>query len=125
MNHHSEWIKAELTRLMKEAAAKIETAQTPAEIDLESCRQRAYKQVYNMIGRMERQAYPLQANIEEGGRVKETTEADNITIQHTADGRTLVYYADTKGAINFDELQTGQDLTISTNPIINRYKLED
>ena len=126
MNHHAEWLKSELLRLSEEAAAKMETAETVAEIDLEGCRQRAYKQVFYMIERMERQAASLRATIDEGGRITQSIEAETITIRRTPEGGTVAYFTDAKGnVIACEALETGQDLTITTNPIKGRYKLED
>lgn len=126
MNHHAEWLKAELTQLMNQAAAKMEAAETPAAIDLEGCRQRAYKQVFYMIERMERQAASIRATIDEGGKTTQAIEAEAVTIRHTPEGGTVAFFTDAKGNnIAWEALGTGQELTVTTNPIKGRYKLED
>lgn len=125
MNRHAQWMKDELNRLMKVTQDKMNAAETPAEVDLEGARQRAFKQVYHMIERMERQAPGLYAEISLDDTTITTAEADLIFIRHTQEGATVNFYDEDGRHLTTESIKGNQNLTIQTNRIIDRYKLED
>lgn len=125
MNNHAKWLTSELNKLIKDAADRVINGEEPAEIDKAGAEQRAFMKVLYMVQRMESQAPSIRATFNEAGKPYKVIEAESVSIRRDKDGEAFALITDWRpNKTSLHRIRQGDELTIETNVIIDRYNLD-